>query len=54
VFDNAPDIVKTGDYFGVEGNMSPARKIIISQKTYQTIVKYKLDRSLMFYPIDLV
>lgn len=54
VFRDAPDVVKTGDYFGVAGNKSPAREIIINQKTYQTIVKNHLDRNLMFYPIELV
>ena len=54
IFDNAPDIVKTGDYFGVEGNKSPSQEIIISQRTYQTIIRNNLDRNLMFYPIELV
>lgn len=54
LFSDAPDIVKTGDYFGVAGNKSPAQEIIISQKVYQTIVKNQLDRNLMFYPIELV
>lgn len=54
IFDNALDIVKTGDYFGVAGNKSPSRDIIISQKVYQTIVENKLEKNLMFYPIELV
>ena len=54
VFENAPDIVKTGDYFGVARNKAPAREIIISRKVYQTIAKNKLEKNLMFYPIELV
>lgn len=54
IFENAPDIVKTGDYFGVAGNKAPAREIVISQKVYQCIVKNRLEKNLMFYPIDLV
>lgn len=54
IFDNAPDIVKTGDYFGVAGNKGPSRDVIISQKVYQTIVKNQLEKNLIFYPIELV
>lgn len=54
IFENAPDIVKTGDYFGVAGNKSPAREIVISQKVYQCIVKNKLEKNLTFYPIELI
>lgn len=54
IFDNAPDVVKTGDYFGIAGNKGPSREIIISQKTYQTIVNNRLERNLSFYPIELV
>ena len=46
VFRDVPDVVKTGDYFGVAGNKSPAREIIINQKTYQTIVKNQLEKML--------
>lgn len=51
IFDNAPDIVKTAEVFGW-GHSAP-RKIIVSQKFYQTIVKNQLDRSLEFEPIAL-
>ncbi len=54
IFEGAPDVVKTGDYFGVAGNLSPEREIIISQKVYQCIIKNKLEKNLMFYPIELV
>lgn len=54
VFESAPDIVKTGDYFGAAGNKAPAREIIINQKVYQTIIRNKLEKNLMFYPIELV
>ncbi|MBQ9838296.1 MAG: hypothetical protein IJO56_02195 [Oscillospiraceae bacterium] len=54
IFDNAPDIVKTGDNFGVAGNKSSERRIVISQKVYQCIVKHNLGKNLMFYPIELV
>ena len=53
VFENIPDIVHTGDIFGARSAYA-ARKIVIGQKTYQTIVANNLDRSLLFYPIDLV
>lgn len=52
-FVNAPDIIKTGECFGGMPGIA-SRKIIISQKVYQTIVEHKLDRGLMFYPVDLV
>lgn len=52
-FQNIPDIVKTGDYFGgMSGIADP--DILINQKTYQIIVRYKLEKSLIFEPIDLI
>lgn len=53
IFENIPDIVQTGDIFGGMSTIA-ARNIIISQKVYQTIISNQLERSLLFYPIDLV
>ncbi|MBE6617816.1 MAG: hypothetical protein E7627_07770 [Ruminococcaceae bacterium] len=52
IFDGAPDIVKTAEIFGW-GHAAPT-EIIVSQKVYQTITKNKLERSLVFEPIELV
>lgn len=52
-FENAPDIVKTEEYFGGMPGIA-AREMIVSQKVYRTIVEHKLDRSLLFYPVELV
>lgn len=52
IFDGAPDVVKTAEIFGW-GHAAPT-EIIVSQKVYQTIVKNKLERSLVFQPIELV
>ena len=52
-FEGAPDIVRSGDYFGGMPGIA-AHLILINQKTYQAIIRNKLDRSLLFYPIELV
>lgn len=52
IFEGAPDIVKTEEVFGW-GHVA-SRLIIISPKMYQVIIKNKLDRGLVFEPIELV
>ena len=52
IFENQPDIVKSGEYFG-SGHYA-ARVILIRQKVYETILRNKLDRGLVFEPIELV
>ena len=52
IFEGAPDVVKTAEIFGW-GHAAPT-EIIVSQKVYQTITKNRLDRSLVFEPIELV
>ena len=52
IFEGAPDVVKTAEIFGW-GHAAPT-EIIVSQKVYQTITKNKLERSLVFEPIELV
>ena len=51
IFGDAPDIVKSGDLFGETVGV-PC--ILIRQKVYRVLVDNKLDRNLIFYPIDLV
>lgn len=51
IFDGAPDVVKTSEYFGWGHGAS--RLIIVSQRFYQVVSKNKLDRSLVFEPIEL-
>ena len=53
VFQDIPDIVKTGDYFGGMPGFAD-HHILINQKTYQIIVRHKLEKSLIFEPIDLI
>lgn len=50
---NAADIVKTHELFGGSPLMA-IHHILINQKVYRTIVDNKLDRGLMFYPIELI
>ena len=52
-FANASDIVKGYEIFGGMPLIA-GHKIIINQKTYRAIADNKLDRGLMFYPIELV
>lgn len=52
VFENAPDIVKTNEWFG--WGYAASRLIIVSQKTYQLITQNNLDRGLVFEPVLLV
>lgn len=52
IFEGAPDIVKTEEVFGW-GHVAP-RLIIMSQKMYQVIAQNKLDRALVFEPLELV
>ena len=50
IFDGAPDMVKSAEYFG--WGCGADRIIIISQKMYRFIVSNKLERGLEFYPIN--
>ena len=52
IFDNKPDVVKTGEIFG--SDHYAARTILVRQKVYQTLLRNKLDRGLVFEPIELV
>lgn len=52
-FLNVPDVVKTGDIFGGMPKIA-AHEILINQKVYQVLTKNRLDRSLLFEPIELV
>lgn len=52
-FDYAPDVVKTYEVFGGM-HMVAIHEIIVSQKFYQTVADKNLDKSLRFYPIELV
>lgn len=50
-FLNAPDFVKSGEWFG--GGGTACKQIIISQRVYRFITENKLDSSLVFAPIAL-
>ena len=52
VFLNAPDIVKTKEFFG-DGQYA-ARLILVRQKVYQALIENQLDRNLIFEPIQLI
>ncbi len=52
VFEGAPDFVKTFEAFGW-GSAAP-QKIIVSQKVYRFLTNNKMDRGLVFEPIELV
>ena len=52
VFSNAPDFVKSSEWFGAAASAS--RLILVSQKAYRFIVENKLDSSLVFEPIVIV
>lgn len=52
IFENAPDIVKTSDWYG--WGRSASHLILIRQKVYQCIIKNHLDKSLVFEPIELI
>ena len=52
IFENQPDVVKTGEIFG--SDHYAARIILVRQKVYQTILRNKLERGLVFEPIELV
>ena len=52
IFENVPDIVKTGDVFGGMPGIA-CRHILINQKVYRILSDNQLDRSLQFYPIEL-
>lgn len=52
VFDGVPDIVKTGELFG-SGHFA-TRLIFVRQSVYQLIRRNRLDRNLVFEPIDLI
>lgn len=53
IFLGANDIVKTHELFGDLPKLS-ARMILINQRTYRALVDQNLDRTLSFYPIELV
>lgn len=52
LFEGVPDIVKTAEYFG-SGHYAQ-KMILINQRVYQLIAKNKLDKALVFEPINLV
>lgn len=52
IFEEQPDVVKTGEIFG--SDHYAARITLVRQKVYQTILRNKLDRGLVFEPIELV
>ena len=52
VFCSAPDIVKTSESFG--WGHSSSSLIIVSQRTYQTIVNHRIGRGLEFEPLELI
>ena len=52
-FDQAPDFVKTAEYFGND-NMYYVKEIFVNQKVYQFIKALGFMRSLEFEPIVLV
>lgn len=52
IFDNQPDIVKTGDLFG-DGHFA-GRMILVRNKVYKAIVANKMNRTLEFQPIELI
>ena len=52
IFRNAPDFVKTAEYFG--DGLYSTRTLILSQQAYRVITENKLDRGLVFEPIELV
>ncbi len=52
IFSNQPDVVKTCEVFG--SDHYAARKILVRQKVYQTIIQNGIDRGLVFEPIGLV
>lgn len=51
-FINKPDIVKTSEFFG-SGHYA-THKIIVRQNVYKLIVANRMDRGLVFQPIELV
>ena len=52
VFEGAPDFVKSEEIFGY--NLWSAREIFIKQSVYKMLTENKMDRSLVFEPIQLV
>lgn len=52
IFENAPDFVKTAEFFG--WGKGAAHHIIISKRAYHAIVENKLDQGLVFEPVELV
>ena len=52
IFENMPDIVKTGEIFG--SDHYAARNILVRQNVYRAIREHKLDRGLVFDPIELI
>ena len=51
IFDNKPDIVLSGDWFGADKYAT--KIILVKQRVYQMLVEHKLDKSLVFEPINL-
>lgn len=52
VFENAPDIVKTAEWFG--WGCGADREIIINKKMYRFLLVHHLEKCLSFSPIELV
>lgn len=52
VFQNAPDVMKTGEVFG--SACAASRRIIVRQKVYRLIKESQLHRGLVFEPVKLV
>lgn len=52
IFEGAPDFVKTFEVFG--WGCDAPQKIIVSQKVYRFLTNNKMDRGLVFEPIELV
>lgn len=52
IFENQPDVVKTEEMFG--SDHYAARIILVRQKVYQQIIKNKLERGLVFEPVELI
>lgn len=52
IFEGAPDLVKSAEVFG--WGHSATRLILVSQKLFQVITHNKLERGLVFEPIELV
>lgn len=52
IFDSAPDMVKSYEIFG--SGRSASRLILVRQNVYQLLRKNRLDKDLVFEPVNLV